>query len=160
MKNANIIIGGGGSLALSTTFVNIHDNELIKIQRNVSGIRVGVAGVNYVNKYSVKDNRVYCTYASSIDISQADYGVVEGNWCMNWNVSNRAPTTDYAYTAAIYMQTAKGIVRNNRIENDTTVPAEAGIPQYGVVVDPGYTDMTVIGNSYPTKCLIANERFL
>lgn len=160
MKNANIIIGGGANAANATRFVNIHDNQLFKIQTNVAGIRVGVLGANYVNKASVKDNHVYCTYGSSINISQCNYATVEGNHCMNWNVTNHAPTTDYAYTAAIYMQNPQGVVRNNRIENDTQVGGEVGFPQYGIVVELGWTDMMVIGNSYPTKCTIRNEMFL
>lgn len=136
-ERAAILVTGGATAATGVRTALVHENTIYKCEQNTENIRIGVTGSNYVDYASVKDNTCYNGYAASINISETNYAVVEGNRCMNWNSQNKAPATEYAYTAAIYwLGTVKaGIIRNNRIENNSYVAGDVGFPQYAIVAD-------------------------
>ena len=147
-EQGDYFITGGGAAGTAMRDARVHDNKVIKLEQNTAAIRIGVSGANYVGYCSVRGNTLYCTYASSINISNCVEGVVSENHCMNWNTQNHADHAIYSYTAGIYWQgaTPKGIIRDNILENDTLVGGETGFCDYGMVADTLSPNLKVIDN--------------
>lgn len=147
--HAAIFIGGGQTTASAMYAANVHDNLLFSVEQNTPMIRVGIGGSYYVYHASVKNNTCMVGYASGIDLSTVEKGVVENNRISNWNTLDRQPTNTYAYTAGIYIESECGdiVVRNNFIENNTTLTGFAsGFCQYAIVVENTNPVVTLIDN--------------
>lgn len=145
----SIYILGGGSAATALRSAIVHDNQIIKLEQTTPGIRVGVGGAYYVGFVSVKDNTIYCSYASSIDVSVATYAEIVGNHCMNWNTQDYASHAVYAYTAGIYLEAncTRALVKDNVCENDTLVGGETGFCRVGIAVE----NVTPVVNAIDNK---------
>lgn len=156
VEHADIFVAGGGTLATATRQANIHNNHIIGMNQTTPAIWLGLNGTYFVDYASVKDNVVYACRAGAIQCAEVRYAVIEGNHLMNWNTSNRMPTNTYAYTAAVYVDgtTLNGVIRNNRIENSTYVPADSGYCQYGIVCSNATNGLIVEQNDI-TDTLIA-----
>jgi len=157
-QQGSILVTGGNSAANGVRSAKVRGNSIIKLEQNTAGIRIGVTGANYVDHASVIDNTVYATYAGSINISEANFAIVENNRCMNWNTQNNGTPTNYAYTAAIYwLGTVKaGRIVNNRIENNTYVGGEEGYPQYAIVADASAPSIRATDNNIASAMLAGN----
>lgn len=145
-----ISVAGGATAATATRVCEILDNQIIKLEQNTAGIQIGYTGAYYVDYFSVKNNTVSQSYASSIYIAEGNYGVVENNKCLNWNTQNYGPTNVYVYTAAVYWSgtSMRGVLRGNILENNAV--GVVGYPQYGLVADAGSSvacvDNKIIGS--------------
>jgi hypothetical protein len=117
----------------------VDGNIIQKLEQTTSPIRIGVQGSYFVSYAEIKNNASYCSLASSLNISECEYAIVEGNTFLNWNTGNYATPTTYAYTAGIYWQqdtvVSYGVIRDNILKNDTKIGGDTGYCQYGIACE-------------------------
>ena len=138
-SQGGIFILGGATAATALRFCIIDGNIIQKLEQSTSAIRIGVQGSYFVSYAEIKNNSSYCTVAGSLNISECEYAIVEGNTFLNWNTGNYATPTTYAYTAGIYWQqdtvVSYGVIRDNILKNDTKVGGDTGYCQYGIACE-------------------------
>lgn len=160
-SQGGIIILGGGTAATALRFCIVDGNIIQKLEQNTSAIRIGVQGSYFVSYAEIKNNSSYCTAAGSLNVSECEFAIVEGNTFLNWNTSNRMPTTVYAFTAGIFWQqdtvVSSGVIRDNILKNDTKIGTDTGFCQYAIVAESATAAARVqLYNNTIGTMLIAN----